>query len=185
MTDLQPIKGRLLIAEPSILNDRLFNRSVILLTEHNKSGSVGFIMNKPTEYILSDLVPEITCNFKVYNGGPVSKENLYFIHNIPHLIPNSIKITSGIYWGGNFEHVTELLTNKKITSSDIRFFLGYSGWEANQLSEELSADNSWQVIENKYSNILTTSTMMWKNKLMEFGGEYQIWANAPKNPSLN
>lgn len=185
MTELQPIKGRLLIAEPSILNDRSFNRSVILLTEHNKSGSVGFIMNKPTDYLLNDLVPEIECNFEVFYGGPVSTENLYFIHSIPHLIPNSIKITSDIYWGGNFESVTELLKNKQITSGDIRFFLGYSGWSANQLSQELADDNSWQVIENKYSNILTTQSSMWKNKLMEFGGEYQIWANAPKNPSLN
>ena len=51
MLDLKPIKGRLLIAEPSILNDRSFNRSVVLLTEHNsESGSIGFIMNKPMKY---------------------------------------------------------------------------------------------------------------------------------------
>lgn len=185
MTDLQPTKGRLLIAEPSILNDKSFNRSVILLTEHNKTGSVGFIMNKPTQFTLGDLVPEINCNFKIYNGGPVSTENLYFIHNIPHLIPNSIKIASGIYWGGEFKSVTKLLKDKSINSSDIRFFLGYSGWEANQLSQELTVDSSWQVVENAYSNILTTCSSMWKHKLMEFGGEYQIWANAPKNPSLN
>ena len=77
------------------------------------------------------------------------------------------------------------MLDKKIKSSDIRFFLGYSGWEANQLSEELSDDSSWLVAENRYSNILTTNSSIWKNKLMEFGGEYQIWANAPKNPSLN
>ena len=77
------------------------------------------------------------------------------------------------------------MIDKKITQSDIRFFLGYSGWEANQLSNELANDSSWLVTENEYSNILTTSSSIWKNKLMEFGGKYKIWANAPKNPSLN
>lgn len=184
MTDLKPTKGRLLVAEPSILNDRSFNRSVVLLTEHNKTGSVGFIMNKPMKYKMSDLVPEIDCSFPVYNGGPVSQENLYFIHNIPHLIPDSVKIAHDIYWGGNFDSVSNLLIQKEITSKDIRFFLGYSGWEANQLAEELIED-SWKVMENSYSNILSTNSSMWKNKLIELGGEYQIWANAPKNPSLN
>lgn len=184
MIALKPHKGRLLIAEPSILNDRSFNRSVVLLTEHNKTGSIGFIMNKPMSYVMSDLVPEIDCDFPVYNGGPVSKENLYFIHSIPELIPNSVKITEGIYWGGNFDSVSKLLISKKITPKDIRFFLGYAGWEANQLNEELTED-SWVVSENSYSNILTTNASIWKNKLMELGGEYQIWANAPKNPSLN
>ena len=141
-------------------------------------------MNKPLKYIISDLVPEVDCDFKVYNGGPVSRENLYFIHNIPHLIPNSVKITDGIYWGGNFDSVSKLLANKEISTNDIRFFLGYSGWEPNQLNEELTED-SWLVSENSYSNILTTNASIWKNKLMELGGSYQIWANAPKNPSLN
>lgn len=185
MNELQPIKGRLLIADPSILNDKSFNRSVILLTEHNKTGSVGFILNKPLTCNLSDLIPDLKCNFKVYNGGPVSSDNLYFIHSVPHLIPNSIKITTGIYWGGDFEIVSTLLTENKINQSDIRFFLGYSGWEAKQLTTELSEDSSWLVIENEYSNILTTSTSIWKHKLMELGGKYQIWANAPKNPMLN
>lgn len=184
MIKLKPIKGRLLVAEPSILNDTSFNRSVVLLTEHNKTGSVGFIMNKPMKYKMCDLVPEINCNLPVYNGGPVSPENLYFIHRIPDLIPDSIKIAEGIYWGGDFESVSELLTNNKISGSQIRFFLGYSGWEANQLISELT-EPSWKVMENSYKNILTTSASIWKNKLMELGGEYQIWANAPKNPSLN
>ncbi len=184
MTELEPIKGRLLIAEPSILNDRSFNRSVVLLTEHNKSGSIGFIMNKPMKYRMCDLVPDIDCNLPVYNGGPVSPENLYFIHNVPHLIPDSIEISEGIYWGGDFDSVSDLLVDKKISYKEIRFFLGYSGWEANQLAEELIED-SWMVMENSYPNILSTNDTIWKSKLMELGGEYQMWANAPKNPTLN
>lgn len=184
MLALEPDKGRLLIAEPSILNDRSFNRSVVLLTEHNHSGTVGFILNKPTTYVVKDLVPEINCDFTVYEGGPVSKSNLYFVHNIPHLIPDSVKIADDIYWGGNFDSVAELLMNKEISTSDIRFFLGYAGWEANQLNNELTED-SWLVTENSYANILTTTSAMWRNELMELGGKYQIWANAPKNPSLN
>ena len=59
MIPKNPSKGKLLVAEPSILNDKEFNRSVIYLTEHNKDGCIGFILNKPTEFILSDLIPEI------------------------------------------------------------------------------------------------------------------------------
>ena len=104
-------KGSLLIAEPSIIGDLSFNRSVILLADHNEDGSVGFIMNKPLKFSLKDLVPEINSKFKVYNGGPVEQDNLYFIHNVPNLIPGSIEISNGIYWGGNFEVTKELLNS--------------------------------------------------------------------------
>jgi putative transcriptional regulator len=63
-------KGQLLIAEPSIIGDISFNRSVILLADHNDEGSVGFIINKPLKYTINDLVPDIEANFKIYNGGP-------------------------------------------------------------------------------------------------------------------
>ena len=103
MISLKPTKGKLLVAEPSILSDSSFNRSVVLLTEHNDSGSVGFIFNKPSPYLISDLIPDIESSLKVYFGGPVSEDNLYFVHKVPELIPDSIEIADGIFWGGDFE----------------------------------------------------------------------------------
>jgi len=98
MTKVSLKKGNILIAEPAILNDSSFNRSVILLTEHNNQGSVGFILNKPSKFTIKDLIPEIKSNHLIYNGGPVSTDNLYFIHNIPDLIPNSVSIDEDIYY---------------------------------------------------------------------------------------
>ena len=151
MTSLKPTKGKLLIAEPSILSDSSFNRSVVLLTEHNENGSVGFIFNKPSPYTLGDLIPEINSSMEVYFGGPVSEDNLYFVHKVPELIPGSIEIGNGIYWGGDFETIQELLTEEILSKHDIRFFLGYSGWSEMQLEDELTT-TSWIVIENNFKN---------------------------------
>ncbi|WNW02789.1 YqgE/AlgH family protein [Tenacibaculum sp. HL-MS23] len=185
MVALKLEKGRLLIAEPTILNDCSFKRTIILLTEHTSKSSVGFILNRPLNYVLSDLVPEIDCDFTIYQGGPVEEDNLYFIHKVPNLIPNSIEVANGIYWGGNFELLKELLTSNKLKSTDIRFFLGYSGWETNQLEDELNTD-SWFISENDYTNILTTNDKnLWKEKLLQKGGKYKIWANAPSDIQMN
>jgi putative transcriptional regulator len=75
MITTKPKKGDLLIAEPSIIGDMSFNRSIVLLADHNNEGSIGFIINKPLEYTISDLVPEVEAPFKVYNGGPVEQDN--------------------------------------------------------------------------------------------------------------
>lgn len=186
MINTNPKKGNLLIAEPSILGDVSFNRSVILLADHNKEGSIGFILNKPLNYTLSDLLPEIEIPLRVYNGGPVEQDNLYFIHKIPDLIPDSIEISNGIFWGGDFKSVIELINAGKLNEKDIRFFLGYSGWDANQLMNELIS-NSWIVSENIYKNsiIEKIDTTFWKEKMLELGGDYSIWSNAPENPSFN
>lgn len=185
MSLISPKKGRLLIAEPSILNDNSFNRSIILLTEHTKNNSIGFIINKPLSFTVKDLVPETDCSFPVYQGGPVEQDNLYFVHKVPNLIHDSIEVANGIFWGGNFDSLKELLNSQKLKISDIRFFLGYSGWEHNQLEDELKTD-SWFISENNYSNIFATdNTTIWKNKLLEKGGKYKIWANAPGDIQLN
>ena len=179
-------KGHLLIAEPTIIGDLSFNRSVILLTEHTKDGSVGFILNKPLSYSINELIPEIDANFMVYNGGPVEQDNLYFLHNVPDLIPESVEISYGLYWGGDFETTKDLINEGKISKENIRFFLGYSGWDTHQLEEELN-DNSWIIVENELQSkiIAKNSQNFWKEKLNEIGGEYIYFSNSPENPALN
>lgn len=186
MISIKPSKGMLLIAEPSIIGDVSFTQSVILVADHNEAGSVGFILNKDLGLSLKDLLPEIKRDFKVYNGGPVEQDNLYFIHKIPELIPNSIEIANGIFWGGNFETVQSLIERDLITENEIKFFLGYSGWDSEQLSEELNSNN-WIVVENEpQKNIIgNTDKTFWKEKMQELGGNYLIWSNAPENPSYN
>src|SRR5690554_406803 len=186
MTTLKPEKGRLLIAEPSIIGDHSFNRSIILLVDENKNGFVGFILNKPLEYKLKDLIPEIDSNFTIYNGGPVEQDNLFFIHKVPELITDSVEIADGIFWGGNFEIIKQLLQEKALHAQDIRFFLGYSGWGENQLEEELEQHN-WIVSNNQYKNtlLMKANKTLWKEKMMELGGNYVLWSNAPENPELN
>lgn len=186
MVKLKPKKGKLLIAEPTLTGDVAFNRSVVLLAEHNEEGSVGFILNKPLEYFINDLVTEIFVPFRVYNGGPVEQDNLYFIHTVPHLINDSVEISDGIFWGGDFERTIELINQKEISEEDIRFFLGYSGWASLQLDQELLS-KSWIVVKNEDQSeiIRKSTTAFWKEKMLQLGGDYLLWSNAPENPSLN
>lgn len=179
-------KGQLLIAEPSIIGDMSFNRAIILLADHNDSGTVGFIINKPLEYSLKDLIDNTNSKIKVYNGGPVEQDNLYFIHKSPDLIPNSIEIGNGLFWGGDFDVVINLINTGKLLDNQIKFFLGYSGWDKNQLTSELNT-NSWVISDNIYHDDIITinSTSFWREKMLELGGEYSIWSNAPEHPSYN
>ncbi len=186
MISLNPTKGVLLIAEPSIIGDVSFNRSVVLLAEHNESGSIGFILNKPLKYRLKDFLPEVNSSLRVYNGGPVEQDNLYFIHTVPELIPDSIEISNGIYWGGDFNTILDMLNNNELREDQIQFFLGYSGWTFDQLENELK-ENSWVVTKNNLESEIIGKTRkdFWKEKMLEFGGDYVIWSNAPENPNLN
>lgn len=186
MINVSPQKGNLLIAEPSILGDLSFNRSIILLADHTEEGSVGFILNKPLDYTLDDLIPEVSAKYTVYNGGPVEQDNLYFIHTSPDNIPNSIEISHGIFWGGDFNTVINAINSGELNENNVRFFLGYSGWDANQLQDELTS-NSWILTENIYKSTIIerSDTTFWKEKMLELGGEYSIWSNAPEDPSYN
>jgi putative transcriptional regulator len=179
-------KGTLLIAEPSILTDVSFNRSVVLVAEHNSKGSVGFVINKPLAFTINDLVTSISAEFTVFNGGPVEQDNLYFVHTVPHIILNSIEIADGIYWGGNFEMISEAINLQTIKKDEIRFFLGYSGWGNAQLNQEIE-QKSWLVVKNEYGNQLfkESASDFWRNELLDLGGNYPLWSNAPENPLLN
>jgi len=131
------------------------------------------------------LLPDINSKFTIHEGGPVDQDNLYFIHRVPDLIPQSIEVGNGIYWGGNFMSLKALLNNNELQTSDIRFFLGYSGWNRQQLLDEIKMD-SWFVTKNNFENILSIdNSTLWREELLQRGGEYKLWANAPDDFNQN
>jgi putative transcriptional regulator len=179
-----PKKGRVLVSEP-FLKDTYFKRSLVLLTEHSIDGAVGFVLNKPLAIKASEVIndfPEIDAGVSI--GGPVSTNTIHYLHTVCKLIPNSLQILDNIYWGGNFEIMRELIRSGEINESQIRFFLGYSGWQAGQLENELD-QNSWLVTEINQSQIMNVSENLWKNTVNQLGDKYKIWQNYPENPSLN
>lgn len=178
-------KGRILVSEP-FLNDTYFRRSVVLLTEHSKEGSVGFVLNKPVELSVNGILkdfPEIDASVSI--GGPVNTNTVHYIHNVGDLIPNSVEVMKNLWWGGDFDTIKELITQGKIKKNNIRFFLGYAGWSPNQLENELS-ENAWVVTELDASKIMKSGDLnLWQDTLTNLGDKYRTWVNFPENPGLN
>lgn len=182
--NVTPKKGRILIAEP-FLPGSYFNRSIVFLVEHNEEGDVGFILNKPVDFSVKEFDEEFpNFNDTLYTGGPVSIESLYFIHTLGDQIPDSVPIIDNLYWGGDYDCLKEMINNGKVDESQVRFFLGYSGWGKGQLSEELN-ENSWLVADISSKNVMTFNEELWKMMVKKQGGIYSIWENYPENPTMN
>ena len=182
---IKPERGRLLISEP-FLPDPNFERTVVLLCEHNDEGSFGFVLNKPSILKVSEVMEELTeMENLVYVGGPVQQDTLHFIHRNASL-ENAVEIVEKIYWGGAFENLLILLESKQISSTDIRFFLGYSGWGPGQLDAELDQD-SWIVCDYVTDQLLfdTGPDVMWRKALENMGGRFSMYSNYPVDPRLN
>lgn len=179
-------QGKILIAQP-FQNDGYFKRTVILLTEHNEHGTMGFVCNKPMHLKLKDVLPMFPdFSHPLYKGGPVADNQLFFIHSKGLEIDNSIPIgESGWYWGGSFEDVVMLLKENRITEEEIRFFIGYTGWETKQLEEEIE-HKSWFVANADYANLFNEdSNQTWPIELKRMGSNFAILGNFPEDPSLN
>ena len=178
------LKGNLLISEP-LTEDDFFYNSVVFLTEHSNDNVVGFIINKPTDIKINDLIDDFPLiDLKVFYGGPVATDNLYFIYRSPYRIDGSINIVSNLYWGGKFEHVKQLITDGILSSKDIRFFLGYSGWGVDQLRVELE-NQSWIIDKLDHSLFEYDVLGLWQNLLCKYENKYKLWVNAPKDIRLN
>jgi putative transcriptional regulator len=182
--NMAPRQGRILISEP-LLNDSYFKRSVVLLTEHSENGSVGFVLNKPIDIPITDIIKDFpSFDTTLYVGGPVGKDTVHYIHTLGDLIPDSVHVKDDIYWGGDFERVKELIRGGMIQPFQIRFFLGYSGWSPKQLEGELE-NNAWLVSEVGSSEIMKPDEDMWKKILQNLGSRYKSWTNCPENPTMN
>ncbi len=184
--DLEPARGRLLISEP-FLPDPNFERTVILLCEHNDEGSFGFVMNKASDLVFEDVVDEApSSQEKLYVGGPVQQDTLHFLHRLGDKIEDGIEIAKGLYWGGNFEQVIAMIDTGQVDSTTFRFFLGYSGWGKGQLDKEIE-ENSWIVAREPDSKLLFNAEPdeLWQVVLKDMGGRFEMFSKYPIDPRMN
>jgi putative transcriptional regulator len=182
---IDPTSGILLISDP-FLKDPNFMRTVVFLCEHQEQGSFGFVLNRKYENTIDELIPELEGHkIPLFYGGPVQMDTIHFLHQYPAEIPGGQEVMKGIYWGGDFDKVVEMIRNDEMNENKIRFFIGYSGWSDGQLKNELD-EKSWLTVKatrklvfhNDYKEI-------WKDSLKQLGGEYEIMINFPIDPQLN
>lgn len=181
-------QGRLLVAEP-FLRDEYFNHAAILLADYQKGEkAMGVVMNAATEYTLGQLVENVDEDLRIpiFCGGPMSRDRLFYVHTLGHLIPESREIADGIYIGGDFEAVIDYVAKGYPTEGMIRFFAGYSGWDAGQLEEEVR-NHVWAVTKPlSFSRLLVgKGNSYWHKVVRTMGEPYRGWLYHPMFPACN
>jgi putative transcriptional regulator len=179
------MQGKILIAHP-LLNDGFFNRSVICLTNYNEEGAVGFNLNFKTQFLLRDVRPEVkNGNFPIFEGGPVARNQLFFMHTLGHDVSDSYQVNDQIFIGGDFNELLHLIEHGGIRSYQVRFFAGYSGWGEQQLDDEIRK-NHWLINEPVDSEIFKINPdELWGLQLSQIKGSYSLFANFGSDPSMN
>ncbi|HVZ98101.1 MAG TPA: YqgE/AlgH family protein [Chitinophagaceae bacterium] len=182
---IPPSSGTLLIANP-FLKDPNFSRSVIFLCEHSPQGSFGFVLNRRIPQTLDQLVEDlVAASFPVFEGGPVQRDTLHFLHQYPQLISGGEEVIEDVFWGGNYESLVASFKQNHLDKDHIRFFIGYSGWSEGQLDQEMK-EESWLTVKATRKLIFDTRPEdIWKNSLRHLGGNYEMMINFPIDPQLN
>lgn len=180
-----PSRGKILISEP-FLRDATFGRSVVLLIDHTEEGSMGLIINKQLPIFVNDIIKEFKYieDIPLYKGGPIATDTLFYLHTLAD-ISGSIPISKGLFLNGDFEEIKRYILQGNQIDRYIRFFLGYSGWESEQLSTELR-ENTWLVSKEENAYLMNGDTKdMWKQALEKLGSKYETWSRFPQVPTFN
>lgn len=182
---IDPGAGILLIADP-FLKDPNFLRTVVFLCEHKEEGSFGFVLNRPFTNTIDELIPELQEHkLPVFYGGPVQQDTIHFLHQYPEDIPGGQEILKGVYWGGDFDRMVELIRSNSLDPARIRFYIGYSGWGSGQLDDELK-EKSWLTVKATRKLVFHHNfEEIWKESLKLLGGDYEMMINFPIDPQLN
>jgi len=185
----QPARGSMLVAKPTV-EDICFKRSVSILIDHEEEGgSMGFIFNKPIGYTLGEVMPDVegAQDVPLYLGGPVATNQLFFLHTLGStVIPDSLQVAPGVFFGGDFEAVKLLLASGEQVMGKVKFMVGYSGWAPGQLDEEVKR-HDWAVLKQNAAQLIfhEQDDNTWNRAVALFGEHYRMWSNWPTDVTMN
>lgn len=175
----ESLAGSLLLAHPA-LKDPNFRRAVILMSVHNAEGAMGVVLNRPMRKRLGELNGDFAlgtlASVPIFSGGPVQTEQLLLVAWQPQ--PDGFRL----HFGVEPDRAMQLATEE---GTQLRAFLGYSGWGAGQLEGELK-QNTW-VVADVPEGLLAhgASDAMWRSVLCGVSEEWRLLADEPEDTSLN
>lgn len=148
----EPASGVLLVASERMADPR-FNRTVVLLVRHDRTGSWGLIINKPTDVPVAEVAPTIEASggANVYYGGPVQVDQLRLLYRDGAGSDTAATGLPGVHWSESREKLEERLARDP---EQVRVYAGYAGWAPGQLVFELN-HGGWRMIEGRVDNVFS------------------------------
>jgi putative transcriptional regulator len=173
----ESLRGQLLIAAPS-LHD-YFRRTVVLVIEHTPDGAMGVVLNRTSETLVAEAVPqlaELTDDDELVRvGGPVSPQSVVALGEFADVAEAGTQVVGPL---GTLDPDSENASLRRI-----RVFAGYTGWGPGQLDEELEQD-AWVVTPAQPDDAFGDGDI-WSEALKRKGGSYRLLSTMPADPSLN
>jgi putative transcriptional regulator len=179
------LKGQLLL-DSGQLRGSFFQRTVVLICEHNAEGAFGLVLNRSSgskigEMVLADL-PDTLKEYPLYLGGPVQTSALSFLHSDTLL--SDANVIPNLALGHSLETLTEIAESFSPTRK-VKMFAGYSGWSPGQLEDEMER-KAWLTYPASLELVLDTDpAMLWHQILHSMGPKYKLLSMMPEDLSLN
>jgi putative transcriptional regulator len=179
-------QGSFLVASPRLL-DPNFQKTVVLIIEHNEDGTLGLILNRPSESTIEELwrqLDEPPCDNqqRLRVGGPVEGP-LTAIHTEAALSEKDV--LPGVHFSVEKEHLEQLVRGNV---ERVRFFVGYSGWAPGQLDAEL-AQGSWLVTPATVARLFEPDDDLWDKVTRDIAATVVLAGvkaeRVPRDPSMN
>jgi len=179
------LKGQLLL-DSGQLNGSFFQRTVVLVCQHDAEGALGLVLNRSSgnklgEMVVAD-VPDQLKDHPLYLGGPVQLSALSYLHSDDFLPGGSVMPNLDL--GHSLESLVELGESFSVTRK-IKMFAGYAGWSAGQLEDEMKR-KAWLTHPASLDLVFNTDTeQLWRCILRQKGWKYRLLADLPEDVSLN
>lgn len=179
-------KGTLIIATPEI-DSGIFFRAVVIICEHNASGTFGLIINKTLDIELPEEVLSINQlanpHVGLRAGGPVQTNQMMLLHNFEDATQQMLKLCDGVFLGGDLQFLQEVIANAE--GPEVLLCFGYAGWGAGQLEREF-LDGSWLLHPSNAGDVFSREPgHLWQHVLRRMGGRHASLSLIPEDLTLN
>lgn len=178
--------GVLLVAMP-VLTDPNFDRTVVYVVDHGDTGTLGVVLNRPSDTELLDVLPgwwSLAAAPRTFHvGGPCETNTALClgVGNPPTGIPGLRPVAQPV-------HLVDLDADPKITGAvldRLRIFAGYAGWAPGQLAAEIAAQ-AWAVVPSEPGDVVSeTGAVLWRTVLRRQRGRLALLSAYIEDPSLN